>query len=60
MIVQTIIGMGNNLGIEVIAKGVETQEQQVFLEKHGCSRCQGYLFGQLAPLAEFKLELKDN
>ncbi len=60
MIVQTIIGMGNNLGIEVIAKGVENQEQQKFLEKHGCSRCQGYLFGQLAPLAEFKLELKGN
>jgi diguanylate cyclase (GGDEF)-like protein/PAS domain S-box-containing protein len=40
VIVQTIIGMANNLGMEVVAEGVETEEQRAFLERHGCSTCQ--------------------
>ncbi|MDD2700720.1 MAG: EAL domain-containing protein [Sideroxydans sp.] len=53
-IIQTIIGMANNLGMEVIAEGVETQEQRDFLEWNGCTLYQGYLFGKPLPLAEFK------
>jgi diguanylate cyclase (GGDEF)-like protein/PAS domain S-box-containing protein len=53
VIVQTIIGMGNNLGLEVIAKGVETIQQQALLDEYGCSCCQGYLFGMPIPLAQF-------
>ncbi|TRW89998.1 bifunctional diguanylate cyclase/phosphodiesterase [Candidatus Methylobacter oryzae] len=58
MIVQTIIGMANNLGMEVIAEGVETEAQRAFLEQHGCPVCQGYLFSKPAPLAEFEQLLK--
>jgi diguanylate cyclase (GGDEF)-like protein/PAS domain S-box-containing protein len=54
LITQTIIGMANNLGIEVIAEGVETESQRRFLEEHGCLLCQGYLFGKPAPLDEFE------
>lgn len=54
VIVQTIIGMANNLGMEVIAEGVETEEQRAFLELHGCSAIQGYLFGRPLPLDEFE------
>ncbi|MFZ4624871.1 MAG: putative bifunctional diguanylate cyclase/phosphodiesterase [Rhodoferax sp.] len=54
MIVQTIIGMARNLGLEVIAEGVETAEQQLFLAEHGCTLYQGYLFGKPAPLADFE------
>jgi diguanylate cyclase (GGDEF)-like protein len=54
MIVQTIIGMARNLGLEVIAEGVETTEQQLFLAEHGCTLYQGYLFGKPAPLADFE------
>jgi len=54
IIVQTIIGMANNLGIEVIAEGVETEAQRDFLEKHGCSACQGYLFSKPIPREEFE------
>jgi diguanylate cyclase (GGDEF)-like protein len=54
MIVQTIIGMAKNLGLEVIAEGVETSSQQAFLADHGCSLYQGYLFGRPCPLAEFQ------
>jgi EAL domain-containing protein (putative c-di-GMP-specific phosphodiesterase class I) len=58
LIVQTIIGMSNNLGMEVIAKGVETEEQRAFLEHHGCSRYQGYLFSKPVPLEKFEQLLK--
>jgi diguanylate cyclase (GGDEF)-like protein len=54
VIVQTIIGMARNLGMEVIAEGVETQAQRAFLEVHGCSFCQGYLFGRPIPVNEFE------
>ncbi len=53
-IVQTIILMANKLGKEVIAEGVETEEQLAFLEMHGCMIFQGYLFGKPMPLAEFE------
>ncbi len=57
VIVQTIIGMANNLGMDVIAEGVETEEQRAFLELHGCRAIQGYLFGRPMPLAEFEQSL---
>ena len=53
-IVQTIIAMGGSLGLEVIAEGVETEAQRAFLERHGCTIYQGYLFGKPMPLAEFE------
>ncbi|MDZ4201536.1 MAG: EAL domain-containing protein [Gallionella sp.] len=52
-IIQTIIGMAGNLGMEVIAEGVETPEQRDFLEANGCLFYQGYLFGKPVPLEEF-------
>ncbi|MFZ2162574.1 MAG: EAL domain-containing protein [Sideroxyarcus sp.] len=56
-IIQTIIGMANNLGMEVIAEGVETQEQRDFLEANGCVLFQGYLFSMPVPLEEFNVLL---
>jgi EAL domain-containing protein (putative c-di-GMP-specific phosphodiesterase class I) len=53
IIVQTIIGMAHNLGLEVIAEGVETEAQRAFLEQHGCVACQGYLFSNPVPIEEF-------
>ncbi len=58
MIVQTIIGMAGNLGLEVIAEGVETLAQQTFLAAHGCTFYQGYLFGKPSPLAGFEALLQ--
>ena len=53
VIVQTIIGMGRNLDLEVIAEGVETQEQKDFLARQGCDLYQGYLLGRPVPLDAF-------
>jgi diguanylate cyclase (GGDEF)-like protein/PAS domain S-box-containing protein len=57
IIVQTIIGMANNLGMEVIAEGVETEAQRAFLEEHGCPSCQGYLFSKPVPIEQFEILL---
>lgn len=48
-IVQTIIGMAHNLGLEVIAEGVETAAQKSHLERYGCQLFQGYLYGRPMP-----------
>jgi EAL domain-containing protein (putative c-di-GMP-specific phosphodiesterase class I) len=58
VIVKTIITMAKNLGIDVIAEGVETEAQRAFLDRHGCPVCQGYLFSKPVPLAEFEQLLK--
>ena len=54
VIIQTIIGMAHNLGLEVIAEGVETKLQQDFLEAQGCPLWQGYLYSKPLPLADFE------
>lgn len=58
VIVQTIIGMGRNLDLEVIAEGVETQAQKDFLARHGCDLYQGYLLGRPMPLDAFDALMK--
>jgi diguanylate cyclase (GGDEF)-like protein/PAS domain S-box-containing protein len=58
VIVQTIIGMAASLGINVIAEGVETESQRVFLEQNGCPLYQGYLFSPPVPIEEFEAFLK--
>jgi len=57
-IVRTIIVMAQSLNVEVIAEGVETEEQRQFLQKAGCSQYQGYLFGKPVPIEQFEALLK--
>jgi len=45
-LVRTIIEMGRSLGMEVVAEGVETDEQRAFLRQRGCHYGQGLLFGR--------------
>ena len=45
-IVSAIVGMGQGLGLEVIAEGVETRGQAEFLMEHGCTLMQGYHFSR--------------
>jgi diguanylate cyclase (GGDEF)-like protein len=53
-IVRTIIALGSNLGLEVIAEGVETEAQRSFLFEHGCHAYQGYFFGKPMPVLAFE------
>ena len=48
-IVRAIIGMGQALGLEVTAEGVETEAQLEFLRVNGCAQVQGFLLGQPSP-----------
>ena len=54
VIVQTIIGMANSLGIDVIAEGVETEAQRTFLAHAGCMSYQGHLFSYPLSLKDFE------
>jgi len=44
-IVDTIVQMGRNLNMDVVAEGVEEEAQLIFLQKLGCNYVQGLLFG---------------
>ncbi|MFW2388391.1 MAG: putative bifunctional diguanylate cyclase/phosphodiesterase [Polyangiales bacterium] len=41
-----IIGLGQNLGLEVVAEGVETEGQLRYMQEHGCDIAQGYLYAR--------------
>jgi len=52
-VVKSIIGIGRELGLSVLAAGVETQQQCQVLAGLGCSLWQAYLFGQPVEMAYF-------
>jgi diguanylate cyclase (GGDEF)-like protein/PAS domain S-box-containing protein len=53
-IAKMIITLGENLGLAVIAEGVETEAQRDFLVHQGCRAYQGYLFSRPLPLDAFE------
>jgi diguanylate cyclase (GGDEF)-like protein len=52
-VVRTVIAMSHQLGIKVIAEGVETQEQLKFLTRRRCDQAQGYFFAKPLSPEEF-------
>jgi diguanylate cyclase (GGDEF)-like protein/PAS domain S-box-containing protein len=54
VMVKTIIDLGKNFRLHVIAEGVETESQLAFLKLHGCMAYQGYLFGKPMPIKQFQ------
>jgi len=57
-IVRTIIGLGQTLGLDVIAEGVETPLQRSTLLRLGCHHFQGFLFARPMPVAELEAALQ--
>ncbi len=53
-IAKMVIVLAQSLGLAVIAEGVETEAQRLFLERLGCHAYQGYLFGRPIPVEEFE------
>lgn len=58
LLVKTIIDMAGNFSMEVIAEGVETEEQLAFLKERECVAFQGFLFGKPLPAPEFEAMMK--
>jgi diguanylate cyclase (GGDEF)-like protein/PAS domain S-box-containing protein len=58
MIARTIVALGHNLGLTVIAEGVETADQRDFLAGLGCDAFQGYHFGRPAPAQSLEKFIK--
>ncbi|NND53412.1 MAG: EAL domain-containing protein [Gammaproteobacteria bacterium] len=52
-IVRAIINMAHNLGLEVVAEGVETSPALRWLREEGCERAQGYFLSKPMPVDEF-------
>jgi diguanylate cyclase (GGDEF)-like protein/PAS domain S-box-containing protein len=49
---RATIALGRSLGLEVVAEGVETQEQWKFLARENCTAVQGYLIARPMPVAD--------
>lgn len=59
-IVRSIIAMGQNLDIAVIAEGIETPDQMQFLVGEGCQEGQGFLFSKALDSSLFRILLASN
>jgi EAL domain-containing protein (putative c-di-GMP-specific phosphodiesterase class I) len=53
-IVQTIVQLAHNLGLKVVAEGVETEKHFDYLSSLGCDYFQGYLFSKPVAEPEFR------
>lgn len=59
-IVRSLIAMAHNLGLAVIAEGVETPAQATFLVNENCEEAQGYLYAKPLPAADFEAYLRSH
>ena len=57
-VILAIISIARGLGLNLIAEGVETEEQARYLRANGCMTMQGYFFYRPIPLQEFMAALR--
>ena len=60
-VLDCIVQLASRLGMKTLTEGVETEDESEFLERIGCGRLQGYLFGKPYKLSDFedKIEKKE-
>jgi EAL domain-containing protein (putative c-di-GMP-specific phosphodiesterase class I) len=58
-ITRNLLQLGIDLGLDVIAEGIEDAAQFAFLQGQGCRLFQGYLFGRPMPVAAFETLVRD-
>ncbi|MEM9511522.1 MAG: EAL domain-containing protein, partial [Cyanobacteria bacterium P01_E01_bin.48] len=59
IIVESILLLGEKLGLDVVAEGVETMEEVRWLQDRGCKNAQGFLFSRPLPVHEIDLLLSE-
>ena len=59
ILAESIINLGQKLGLEVIAEGIETEEQQEFVKRLGCHESQGYYHAKPMPADELEVFLRE-
>jgi EAL domain-containing protein (putative c-di-GMP-specific phosphodiesterase class I) len=59
-IAQSIVSLAHNLGLQVVAEGVETREQLEYLASVGCDAMQGYYFSRPVPQQDCTKMLIEN
>jgi diguanylate cyclase (GGDEF)-like protein/PAS domain S-box-containing protein len=57
-IIRAVIGLGKSLGMAVIAEGIETDGQALFLRNEGCDQGQGFLYSQPLAVEDFEAQLR--
>lgn len=56
-IVKSMVSLGHNLGLKVVAEGVESAEQKAFLQQQQCHEIQGFFYGRPVPAEELAREM---
>ena len=53
MVIRHLLAMLQELGVNIIVEGIETEEQRDFFVENGCRRAQGFWYYKPMPLEEF-------
>lgn len=59
-ICEAIITIARQLGLKVVAEGVETRDQFIYMRDKGCHLIQGYYFGKASPIDELMCKVDEN
>lgn len=59
-VARAVVNLGQSLGLEIVAEGVESDKQLAYLQEINCDQAQGHLFSAAMPADQFEQYLKDN